>query len=487
MNVSFTRREFVVAGAIATSSVSYPKSVEQPSCLGTWTGGFSDDGGYTAVELSVSPEGSVVSSFRLKLSKVPIEALCSESNLSFTFDAAGTQGSFKGRLTADRISGLLSLKSRSFKADLIRTGSAKVEHYGELLGAYLTTDRQLISVGRIPFSNKLAVTNYATGELRTLFPAPDGSYFTGPSYGVPVPPALHYLRSKDGWIISKPGSGPIAKALPAAATASEIEFTTDDEIKLMGTLRLPRGEGPFPLVVFAHGSGPADRHGFLSLQYLLPEWGIATLAFDKRGGGASGGTYVHRFEKENFERLAKDLVSAVQFGRGAGKIDPQRVGIVGISQAGWVVPIAADLLGDLKTTVLISGPPVAWGLENAYSVLTDDGSGNSKLSQHEVERRIALASPTGFDPQDYIKSMNIPGLWLFGGHDQSVPARLCVSAIDQLRSAGFRNLHSKLYPAGNHALWECERGTLAEFPLVKRYVPGFFDDLHRWLDTHLIA
>ncbi|HEY4217869.1 MAG TPA: alpha/beta fold hydrolase [Gemmatimonadaceae bacterium] len=68
--------------------------------------------------------------------------------------------------------------------------------------------------------------------------------------------------------------------------------------KIAGTLMVPQGSGPFPLVVIIAGSGPTDRDGNSpllpgannSLKYLaegLADRGIASLRYDKRGIGAS--------------------------------------------------------------------------------------------------------------------------------------------------------------------------------------------------------
>ena len=58
--------------------------------------------------------------------------------------------------------------------------------------------------------------------------------------------------------------------LPAcAAPATPPPFGPVEELtfqsgpfKVVGDLRLPGGSGPFPVVLFVHGSGPADRTGF---------------------------------------------------------------------------------------------------------------------------------------------------------------------------------------------------------------------------------
>jgi pimeloyl-ACP methyl ester carboxylesterase len=82
---------------------------------------------------------------------------------------------------------------------------------------------------------------------------------------------------------------------PIAADTITLDTPTG---KLAGTLLVPGGNGPFPLVVIIAGSGPTDRDGNSpllpgannSLKYLaegLANRGIASLRYDKRGIGAS--------------------------------------------------------------------------------------------------------------------------------------------------------------------------------------------------------
>jgi pimeloyl-ACP methyl ester carboxylesterase len=70
--------------------------------------------------------------------------------------------------------------------------------------------------------------------------------------------------------------------------------------RLAGTLCLPSGEGRFPVVLMAHGSGPLDRDEnikgqrldiFNAVAHRLATSGIASVRFDKRGCGASEGDY----------------------------------------------------------------------------------------------------------------------------------------------------------------------------------------------------
>jgi len=74
---------------------------------------------------------------------------------------------------------------------------------------------------------------------------------------------------------------------------------------------------------------------------------LAVLAYDKRGVGASTGRYrpFNVRESENiFEELAADARAATRWPRTQKEVDPARIGLVGGSQAGWIMPLAASIM-----------------------------------------------------------------------------------------------------------------------------------------------
>ena len=129
-----------------------------------------------------------------------------------------------------------------------------------------------------------------------------------------------------------------AVVLPAPAVVKEQEVTfPSGSVSLAGTLLRPAGAGPFPAMVLLHGSGPGPREHLRRFAERFAELGMVTLIFDKRGSGASTGSWLDA----SLDDLALDALAAAAFLKSDPQVDAHRVGVWGISQAGWVIPRAA--------------------------------------------------------------------------------------------------------------------------------------------------
>ena len=116
----------------------------------------------------------------------------------------------------------------------------------------------------------------------------------------------------------------------------EIRFRSGP-VTLSGTVVLPAGGGPVPGVVFVHGSGPSTRHDFREFALISAEAGFASLIYDKRGAGESGG----RWQTAKFGDLSDDAVAALAALRNHSRTKGDGVGMFGASQGAWVGAIAA--------------------------------------------------------------------------------------------------------------------------------------------------
>ncbi|MBF6260100.1 alpha/beta hydrolase [Nocardia farcinica] len=135
-------------------------------------------------------------------------------------------------------------------------------------------------------------------------------------------------------------------------------------------LALPKqGRGPFGLVVFVHGDGAANanRDGFYE-----PIWesfakaGYASLSWNKPGVDGAQGNWLD----QSMHDRAVEAEAAIDWARQRADIDPHRIGMWGISQAGWVVPEVAAHRPDLQFVVLV-GVAVNWLRQGEYNLLAE--------------------------------------------------------------------------------------------------------------------
>ena len=140
-----------------------------------------------------------------------------------------------------------------------------------------------------------------------------------------------------------------------SALPFETLFYTHDGLKLEAYLYVPDGHGPFPLVVYNHGSAvPGEERTEWAAPYiarLLVPAGYALLVPERRGYGKSDGRpFSEEIGQDRGDKFvarqraeAGDINAAVEFvlARASSKIDPTRVVIMGWSFGGIVTTLAA--------------------------------------------------------------------------------------------------------------------------------------------------
>lgn len=138
-----------------------------------------------------------------------------------------------------------------------------------------------------------------------------------------------------------------------------------DGVVLGGTLTLPdrdqHGDGPYPGAVLVSGSGPQDRDStvlghkpFLVLADHLTRRGIAVLRYDDRGVHGSTGD----FPSSTSLDFADDALAAVAFLRARAEVAADAVGLIGHSEGGLIVAVAASRSEDVAYVVSLAGTGV---------------------------------------------------------------------------------------------------------------------------------
>ena len=240
------------------------------------------------------------------------------------------------------------------------------------------------------------------------------------------------------------------------------EFTTEDvkfksaDITLTGTIFKPKH--PQASLVLVHGSGQEKR--MTEMATLLAAKGITVLTYDKRGVGESGGIYAgpevgtNNIDSANLNLLALDASAACNtlFTHLPGKNG--RIGLMGFSQAGWVIPLAAAKNQKIKFMVIFSGPVVSTLEQLRFQFYTQ---GNSKFWETHTEaeaREHILNDPDKYkfeptDPRHALSKLAIPGIWIFGGKDIQIPVGLSTEHLDELKAKGKPYVH-QLFPEFGH-------------------------------------
>ena len=148
------------------------------------------------------------------------------------------------------------------------------------------------------------------------------------------------------------------------ALERDVRYPSGD-LTLAALLLAPPGPGPHPAAVIIQGSGDSDRTNQWSrdIADMLVGHGLAVLLTDKRGTGASEGDW----RTAGFDELADDALAGVAFLGSRPDIDPERVGLVGLSQGGWIVPVAAAR-GDVAFVVDVSGTSVSFAEQSFHEM-----------------------------------------------------------------------------------------------------------------------
>lgn len=295
-----------------------------------------------------------------------------------------------------------------------------------------------------------------------------------------------------------------AKRIERTYEEEEIEFVSGKET-LHGTLRLPHGAGPHPLVVLVHGSGQGTRTFpiYETVSHAFADKGIASFVYDKRGSGRSTGDW----QKAQFEPLISDLLAAVGAMKAHPGIDAKRIGLWGISQAGWLMPRAALRTKDISFIVSVSGAATSVAKQEELRVeheMRADGVSEEQIGEAkkfvelatrvattgkgraELDRAIESAREKpwakypivlqpgvdldaglafggqGADTIEVLEQTRLPFLAIYGEKDQIVPVG---DNLPLLKTAMRQNpaFQSRVFPSADHAILKTKTGGAQEF------------------------
>lgn len=312
-----------------------------------------------------------------------------------------------------------------------------------------------------------------------------------------------------------------------AIKVTDTRFTSGD-VMLAGRMLEPvDADETTPLIIYAHGSENAGWIGSSRDPYQMVGRGISVFVYDKRGTGLSEGKY-----SQNFPRLADDLAAAAAEAKRIAGGRFGRVGLVGLSQGGWVAPLAAEkaqadfivigygIVADIReedadqvqkelrdagydasvlglaraitdVTARIAASQYTDGLDELaeiqrrysskewFPLIRGSYTGvflNSSvddLREHGVPQFNDLDIDWTLKPMSVLRGVKVPQLWVLADEDREAPIDLTLQRLQTLRNEG-SEIDITIFPNTDHGMWEYDQASDGTRDYL-RITAGYYD------------
>jgi pimeloyl-ACP methyl ester carboxylesterase len=460
------------------------------------------------------------------------------------FGASGPAGDMD--FTGEIKDGILQGAVREAKSTTPK-GSFQLAHIAKITpdayaGGYEAEDGRLITLSVWPEQTidltRLLVqyTDARSGRFGSLFPLSESRFVSGGPLAriFPIEIEVTFEKNSEGKIAGltwREGSLPEIHARKTTPYHEEQVTFRNQNVTLAGTLVVPLGKGLHPAVVFTHGSGAQIRQRGV-LEQLLVRHGVAVLTYDKRGMGDSTGDW----KNASFTDLANDAVAGATLLTTRADIDPKRIGFWGLSQGGWIAPLAAARFGQAAFVIAASGGGLspeqqelldtesalrdghfseadiaeALAFQKAKNAFMQTGSAwdtYQALLQAEKDKKWYGFETTDawgpeskddpfwattrsfyfYDPAPALQGLRCPILFIFGDLDDPKGVQENVANLKSwLQTGGDRDVTIKVFPNAGHNLFVGESDYMAAMTSDRlRFTPGYLNLVQSWVVGHV--
>ena len=294
----------------------------------------------------------------------------------------------------------------------------------------------------------------------------------------------------------------------------ELTFPFNDS-QFAAVLTLPKKQaGPFPVVIFVHGDGalPSDAYGYYKpLWNRLAKRGVASFSWDKAGVGGSSGDWL----SQSMDDRADEVIAAVNYLKTREEVNADAIGLIGFSQAGWVLPLVATKSPYPDFMVIVSGA-INWADGSDYQtrnrlsklgvsaaqieqaimnnhketeLLKPEASYHDYLDIWEEHQAVSLEKEPmseaffefvklnwHYDARDNLKDIDMPVLAVFGEEDINVDAAESAAVYQrEFEASGHSEVTIKTFPNAQHSL------------LKSRYFQALHPGVWFWLKLELLG
>ena len=308
-----------------------------------------------------------------------------------------------------------------------------------------------------------------------------------------------------------------------------------DNIKLAGTLTLPKKEGKFPVAIIISGSGPQDRNGEMfghKPYYVLADYltnnGIGVLRYDERGVGESEGN----FQSAAINEFSSDVKAAIDYLKTRKEINSSKIGLIGHSIGGIIAPKVAAENADIDFIVLMAAPGINGDkvmlsqkaalerlmgynemqisqsqdfVKGAYDIIVNSELDNPSLKDslnsfytHKYgamlpkdQRETIVDQITGYEfvsliksePSKYLEQIKCPVLAINGSKDfQILPEENLLAIKNSIEKNGNKKVKVVELENLNHLFQESETGMLSEYSEIEQTIsPVALELITTWI------
>ena len=346
-------------------------------------------------------------------------------------------------------------------------------------------------------------------------------------------------------------AGPASSKTPASPfePGETTDFTFQSNgLELSGIFDTPGDSPAKALILFVHGYGGTDiraNQSFGDLRRRFGEIGIASAVWDKPGQGRSEGSFDIN---QSVYQSAQEVIDAAAALRTMNAPGSEKIGIWGISRAGWIAPLAMEQDPELDFWISVSGvvgednfpylllsnlPHEGGSVEeadrlsaewqkgcalqrtgasyDAYLEATETLRANAYFlqmrgpwqtrAQYEAQQTVcADGSCEGID-DTFCSYIYVPGfdqtlsavdadvLALFGEKDLNVDWRKTLALYEEtIGENPNASLATRTFPDADHNLNLAETGSLQEMltMISRQKADGYYDLQIEWLETHVL-
>lgn len=409
-----------------------------------------------------------------------------------------------------------------------------VENY---VGTYRLPNGHLLTVSQTNLGSNIFYLELPSGRTGFLYNLSETEFMAGPCYYCAGPEylRLNFPSDQQGraqTVRVRIGGREMVGQRLDSYREEEVVFTSPDGTQLAGSLLIPVTSGPHYAVVFAHGSNAQARNGYFgNIRFIAEAYarsGIAALIFDKRGTGRSKGDW----ETADFDTLADDVAAGVRYLRTRNDIRPDRIGLTGSSQAGWIMSLASVRVPDIRFIQMRSSSPISVReadrsqlilmmeteryprseIQRALDIrdMMDDYAVTGRnweqleAAAKQVENEYWMTQFIGglpakdapdhawlrkaFSYDATAAVRNFTGAWqvTYGASDIVVDVPESRAWLENVLRYGRSNdVTIEVVPNADHDYYETKTGLHRDFPGYTRYVPGILDKITRWANERM--